>query len=424
MALDLAAASNILKVFYLGPIREQINNSTVLLSRIDKDESTQDVYGKTFTVPLHTGRNTAAGVGRAESGVLPTAGQQAWTTAIVPNKYVYGRIQVTGPTIKATRNNAGAFVKAIETEIKGVTRDMKRAMNRQLHGDGRDALAFAAATSDGATTDPMDDGKGNAFVHLFTGQAVQWVNGSTHTTRASVGNLVISTLVKGASTYTVGFTGGAVTAGAAADYLIPDTGSGFGGGFVLTTAANQYQMMGIQGIISASDPALLSGGLHGLPVASNGFWAAQSFTNGGTNRALGFEMMQDPLSDIDVYSDYGSDDVKFLLANVYVRDKYYALCRADRRIVNTMKLDGGFSGLEFSGKPIIVDNQCKRNRIYYIGPDSMKIFRTSDFDWMDEDGAVLSRVAGVDAYEATLFHYGDLACLTRNCNGLLDDITD
>jgi len=41
--LDLSAAANILKTLYLGPIREQLNNATVLLSKIDRDETTQDV---------------------------------------------------------------------------------------------------------------------------------------------------------------------------------------------------------------------------------------------------------------------------------------------------------------------------------------------------------------------------------------------
>lgn len=89
-----------------------------------------------------------------------------------------------------------------------------------------------------------------------------------------------------------------------------------------------------------------------------------------------------------------------------------------------MKLDGGFTGVSFNGKPWVTDSQCKRNTVYYIVPETLKIFRSSDFDWMDMDGAVLSRVAGEDAYEAILFHYGDLGCITRNGNAILKDISD
>jgi len=59
MALNIAAASEILKVRYIGTIREQLNNATVLLAKIGRQD--QMVSGKDFTVPLHTGRNTSAG---------------------------------------------------------------------------------------------------------------------------------------------------------------------------------------------------------------------------------------------------------------------------------------------------------------------------------------------------------------------------
>ena len=75
--------------------------------------------------------------------------------------------------------------------------------------------------------------------------------------------------------------------------------------------------------------------------------------------------------------------------------------------------------MEFSGIPLVADAQAKHNRIYFVVPDALKICRMSDFDWMDDDGAVLNRVVNTDAYEATLFHYGDIACVARNALGAL-----
>jgi hypothetical protein len=418
VAFNLSNADNILKVFYLGPIREQLNNATVLLSRIDKDESTQDAYGKTFTVPLRTGRNVQAGSGRADGGVLPSYGQQGYTTAVVPNKYVYAGIEVTGPTIRATRNNAGAFVKAIESEIKGCVRDMKRAINRQLHSDGSDALAFWTA-ADNTSGFSLDDDQGNAFLPgLQTGMVCDVIDQSDYSTKL-LDSATFTVGAKGASSYSV-TTSANPTGTADRDFAVLEDTLG-------------YQMMGIRGIVSNVDPVIPAGGgtktgLHGLAAATYAWWNAQVFDNSGTNRALTLELMQDPLSEISVSSDFSESDVKFLLTNVWMRDKYLALCQANRQQVNTMKLDGGFEGVEFNGKPIIVDTQCHRNRIYYITPETMKIFRTSDFDWMEEDGNILQRKitssGAYDAYNATLFHYGDLACVARNGNGLLADITD
>ena len=123
-------------------------------------------------------------------------------------------------------------------------------------------------------------------------------------------------------------------------------------------------------------------------------------------------------------SDFDESDVKFLLSNYNIRDKYVSLLVADKRFVNTMTLDGGFKAVDFNGIPLVPDPQCKRSGIYYMVPESLVILRTSDFDWAEKDGAVLSRVSNKDAYEAYMFHYGNLACVARNANAYLGDLTD
>lgn len=410
MAFDLSAASNVLKVRYIGPIREQLNGSTVLMSRIMRDDASANVSGKTFTLPLHTSRNSNAGLGMADGGTLQSAGQQGYETAVVPNAYLYSRIKVTGPTIRAARDNAGAFVTAVESEIKGVTKDMKRAINRQLHSDGTDALAYWTTADDTSGTN-VDDNQGNAFVHLPAGGTLTCDLIDATDNATVLGNDIVVTLgAKAAANYAITWTG-TVSGSADGDYLVQkDT---------LT-----YQMMGLRGIISASNPPLLSGGLHGLPVASKTFWKGQEFKASGTKRDLTLALMQEPLSSIATNSDFDEGDVKFLLSNYNIRDKYVSLLVSEKRFVNTMKLDGGFSGVEFNGIPLVPDPQCDRSTIWYVVPESLRIFRTSDFDWMDKDGAVLARVAGEDAYEAVLFHYGNMGVIARNANAVLGDLND
>ncbi len=51
-------------------------------------------------------------------------------------------------------------------------------------------------------------------------------------------------------------------------------------------------------------------------------------------------------------------------------------------------------------------------------------FYSSDWEWMDQDGAVLSRVPNVDAYEATLFKYAEFATDARNAHFKLVDLTE
>lgn len=406
MAFNLSAADSILKNRYLGQIREQLNNATVLFSKLDK--RVQMVSGKNFTVPLHTGRNKSAAKGITDGGTLPTAGEQSYTTTIVPNKYLYGRIQVTGPTIAATRDNVGAFAEALESEVDGLTRDFKRFMNRQLHSDGTDALAFWTAADDSSGTN-VDDNLGNAFVHLEAAGTTtcDLIDASDNSTK--LGDSIVVTLgAKAATNYAITWTG-TVSGSADGDYLVLED-----------TLGNQ--MMGIAGGIDDADPPL--GSLQSLAVASNSFWKAQVFGNSGTNRQIAFEDMQEVIDTIATQTDYSENDINLMLSNFPVRRSYYKLCVAERRQVNTMNLDGGWKTLEFNGIPYVADSQCRRNRIYFMVLDTMSIYRTSDFDWMDKDGSYLNRVANADAYEATLFHYGNLAFLSRNGNGLYEDLIE
>ena len=415
--LTTSAADALIKVRYFGPVREQLNNKTVLANRLDRDESTQSVDGKSFTVPVHYKRNNQAGSGRADNGALPSVDSQASVTAVVPNKYIYATIEVTGPTMAATRSNLGAFVRAVDDEVKGATRDMKKAFNRQLHSNGVDWLAYWTGADDSSGTN-VDDGRGNGYIHLGNGDTVCdliTVSGGTVTKRGD--SITVTLGAEGTNVWAVTWSG-TVTGSADGDILVPEDTTASG------ASAAGYSMMGIDGIINDTNPPLLTGGLHGLAVATYGWWKAQVFGNSGTNRALTLAMMQQPLSQIAVRSDFDESDVKFLLGNVWVRDKYEQLLIADKRHVNTLELDGGFTGLDYSGKPFVVDTQCRRNVIYYVTPETMKIFRNQDFSFMDMDGKIWHRRENKDSYFATMFHYGDLACVTRNGNGLLDDVAE
>ena len=420
MAFDLTTAANVLKVRYIGPIREQLNNATIFLKRLQRESGYVDLSGKTFSVPLHTTRNTSAGSGRAHNGTLPTAGEQGYEVAVIPNAYQYARIQVSGPAIRAARDNAGSFVTAIEGEIRGVTRDMQKAVNRQLLSDGIDALAYAtgAVTTASPTTITVDDNQGNAFVHLPAAGTLTLglLNAGSNYSACSTLGLSAALGAKNATTYDLAITGTVDTAGEDTDPFVL-----FG-----TTG---YQMMGIDGIISAGNPVLPAGGgaltgLHGLAVATYPWWKAQVFSNSGVKRDLTLALMQEPLSAIAINSDYSEKDVEFMLCNYPMRDKYVSLLVADKRFVNTMTLDGGFKAVDFNGTPLVPDPQCKRNTIYYPVMETLKLYRTSDFDWMDRDGQTLSRVSNYDAYEAVLFAYQNLGCTARNANAKLSDITD
>jgi len=400
MPQNLTAFDAVLKEDYLGTIREQVYMSHVLLNRLEKNE--EDVVGREAVVPLHVGGNTGVGA-RSDGGPLPTAGNQQYATATYRCRYNYGRIQVTGPVIKASRNNKGAFVRAVDSEIQGMTKDLQDDLNRQLHGDGSGVLCLVNTDPTTGTTLTVDD---PGAMYLKKGMKIDIVDPSSvipGDARANASNLTIAS--KSSAT--------TVTMSAALHSDVADND------YVARYGSYALEMMGIRGIVDVNNPraGLTVGGIN-RSTAGNEYWKANVDANSGVPRKYSLDLMQ---SSWDAAEEEGGE-ISLILTTRAVRRKYLALVRADGRFVNTMKMDAGFDALEYNGKPFVVDRHCLPGRIYFLDESTLAIYRMSDLDWMEEDGAVLSRVSGFDAYEAVLFFYATLGCSAPNRNALLADL--
>lgn len=425
----LTTYADVLKTLYLPPVREQIDNSTVLLKFLEK--KIEPVEGKNFSIPLHVSRNQSAGVGAAEGATLRTAGNQGYATAIVPVKYLYSSIQISGQTVAASKSNKGSFLRVIDSEMKGVTKDTSRSFNRQLHSDGRDALGFWVS---GATTSLVfDDGLGNAgYDFIQTGVTnVDGIDSDNTTVNYGIGSTGATAVTLTRST--LGATGrtGTLSSTAAVNVAVA------AGDFIVAQGSYGNAMTGIQAVITNADPVLPTGGLHGLTVAAQPDWVAQFLsadgattepTTAANRRDLTFEGMQQILSAIATNSDYSEKDVKLILCSYQMKDTYAKLCKDERRWTNVMDLDGGFKGLSYNGIPVVPDVHCRHNRMYFISPESLALYRMADLDWMDPNGngEVLYRISGgdVDAVGARLFSYQNLGCSARNANGVYCGISE
>lgn len=403
------AATPILKEVYLPQMQELLNNATPLLKMLEKE--VVPVEGGNFVISVHRGRNGAAAIARAEDATLPTAGYQGYVRAIVPVKQLYSRIRVSGKAIAATRSNKGAFVRAIESEMKGVMTDTKRELNRQLNGDGTGALAYWTTADDTSGTN-VDDSLGNGTTHLGnTAETLDLVDASDHATL--LGTAIVVTKGAVAATTTAVTWTGTVSGSADGDYLI-------------RTGTVAKEMVGIQAVVSAANPLTLSGGLHGLPIATYPDWVAQVLGSDASRQDLSFDLMQQLLSKIVSESAVDEREIKLWHVHPSMRDTYLKLCRDERIVTNQMKLDGGWETVAYNGRPIAADVQCRRNALYAITPSSMAIFQMAPLDWVDQDGSVFYRISGgdVDAYGATAYVYQELGCKVRNQNGVLLGIND
>lgn len=398
MGATLTTFDAILKNQYLGPIREQFNNSSVGYTRISKNYDS--VVGKNFTIPLHYGRNEGIGA-RAEGGTLPTAGNQQYKECIVPMRYIYGRIKITGPSIKAARSNEGAFLRAVDSEMRGLEKDMKASLNRQFYGDGTGILATCASAAS-ATAVTVD-----SVTKLRVGMPVSILVTASGATTAGVVSDVISAINSTTKVITL-------ATGVATYASIDNTYSVYAGG------SRNSEMMGLSGIVSATSTLQL------LDVATYPWWVATILDNSATNRPISDNLIQTAIDTLEANS---SGMTSAIYTSFGVRRAYTALLTATKQLVNTQKLQGGYEAISYMGGshgtiPIIADKDAPANKMFFLDESELQLYRLSDFDWMDEDGAILSRVSGEDAYEAVLCVYQELGSSIRNANARLDDITE
>jgi hypothetical protein len=408
MAFDYSAASPILKEVYLPALQELLNNATPLLASMEKE--IVPVEGGNFVISIHRTRNNAAAIGRSEGSTLPTAGQQGYVRAIVPVKQLYSRINVSGKAIAATRSNKGAFLRALEAEMKYVMTDTKRGLNRQLNGDGTGALAFWTG-ADNTSPATVDDNLGNGTTQLGVGSVTCDLIDTDNSTKNG-DSIVVTRGAVSTATTSVSWTG-TVTNSGDGDYLVLEDSLG-------------NEMTGIQGVISDANPPLLTGGLHGLPVATYDDWKAIVIGDDSAKVDLSFPLLQQLVSRIVSESAIDESELKMFHCHPAMRDTYVKLCQDERVFYNVMKLDGGWEAVTYNGKPIVADVQCRRNAIFAIAPSSLALMQMAPLDFMDKDGSVFYRISGgdVDAYGATAFVYQELGCKARNQNGLLKGLNE
>lgn len=408
--------SGIIKTWYMNEeVLNQISAQSVLFDRL-KVSAPLDVSGKNYTYAIRNAPNVNAGRGISEGGAYGTAGYQGTTTAVIPNAEIVTPIELTTRALSAAKAaGKGAFASAVDMEVQWGMKDTMRAINRQLHSDGTDALAFWTTADDTSGTN-VDDGQGNNFpLTLPAVQTLDLVDASDNSTLLGTAIVVTPGAKNGVTSQAITWTG-SVSGSADGDYLV-------------MTGTLGKQMMGIRGIISASNPPLLPGGLQGLPVASNPYWTSQVFSNSGTLRPLTLSLMQQPLTQIGLESSVSESEVKFLMGNGFIKNKYINLLVAQSYFVNSTTLKGGQEAVDFNGRPLIVDNQCRRNTIYYITPSQLAFLSaTNGIGWADFDGQQWVKKAGSSGYEAAYQAFitvqGNLAVKMRNSQGVLLDLID
>ncbi len=397
----------ILKDYYVDKIVEEIKQEMPILDHFKKrDDMPTD--GRQVFYPVHIGRNVGVGA-IASGGNLPAAGYQQWQDIKIPYKYNYARIQLDAQTLKATKTSRGAFEKAFDAEILGAARDCGRNRNRQLFGSGNGVIA------------QIKTGAANATQSLNNGQGLTGTLGTYNPARFLAANQNVAILTAGvwntigtvssvsSDLSSVVFTGSITTL--TGDQLVL---ASLPTSSVVADTGYNNEIMGLLGML---DDGTLLGTYFGLSRTT--YPQMQSTRLDLGNGALSTILLQKAFDAVYQKSD---GKITALFMHPTTLREHLSNIQTFKRYMNEFSKapDAGWEDaarggvIEFNEAPMEEDRDCPYGTIF--GLDDSVLFRyvNEEGKWADEDGTILLRVSGVDAYEARFRVFDNFCCDAPN----------
>lgn len=417
MTFNKTAADAVLKEFYADQLQSLLNNSNVVATMVVPN--TDRLAGRRFVVPVHRARNSGVGA-RVESGTLPTAGNQGYSVTYAVPRFLYGRIELTGPIIAATQGDAAAFVEAIDSEVSGLSDDLMRDYCRQLFGTSDGDIAQCGTTSASTTVVLDDDTSETQILQLWNDGGMVVEIGTKADPDTIAGERTVTAYDLANKTITI--SGAAVTT--SSSHFVFRESSGGTSDNSGDWGDGQKEITGLQDIVDDTSVC------QTLDPANVPNWASLVKGNAGTNRPFNEPLLNDALTNTETLS--GSRP-NLVCTGRRVHMAIAQTMEAMRRNVDSVDLMGGYTGIRWSvpgeGNGNALDTaicwtrDTPENQIYGLSTDFLEMCIMADWSWMDRDGSMWIRVANQDGYEATHYSYRELVTTKRNAHFRIDDIT-
>ena len=371
-------ADAVLKSYYLGVVSDQLDKSAnPLLAAIKK--TTADVWGRDVRKAVRVGVNGGVGAG-TESGDLPKAGGNRYAQFVSTLKNLYGTVEISDKAIRASSSNEGAFVDLLNDEMDGLVKSSSYNFGRMLFGDGSGVLAtFSDATK-------VDDTR-----NLAEGMVVDLYAAGGTAKKEGVTVLSIDR-----STKKVTLSEGTP---AATDFLVMQNSYGL-------------EITGLKAILEDTTP------LYGVDRTTNAWLTPYKKTGVGTLTETALQTA------IDGVEEYAGGKVNFIVCSWGVRRALVEKLSSFRSM-EPMKLEGGFTALNFNGIPVVADRFCPAGTAYLLNTDDFALHQLGDWQWLEgEDGKILKQIPGKPVYTATLVKYAELMCYRPGGQAVLKGITE
>ena len=395
-SFNLADQTELFKINYYKKSENMYNSENVLQGRIKKK---YDFTGKQKL--LVTPLSYSGGVG---SGTLPTANAGNYGNAIITAKRVYARAEIEREAIKASANDAGAFVRATKETVKKTVESYMRNGSRILFGDGSGMLGRGDAATQVSGTGSV----GTPYIVRMNAAGFLPFLEANFEEKDFV--QVVATLNAGDNL------GGSVEASLLEIVDVdPATGdiSLVGTSAALTARTGVSAMPATEGLVMQgsylNDPIGLKGVIE-LPSAGDSIYGIpfQRKWSSLVVDAAGKGITVDLMNSVMLQIEKRAGKVPKMIMASYEQFQNILALLEDQKVYNlpNKNLKGAlsFEGVEFMSTRgsvgIFVDRFCPKDQIYFLNDERIECHHRPDFGWFDDDGTVFLRLADSDGYEA------------------------
>ncbi len=415
MAMQLNDYQNALQTILLPYVRDNLPAQKIFLANLQKNAGVQVMNNK-FYAPVRTTRHSGVN-NLANDGDTTLSGTVGVGQANVGVKIITGVFDISRLAIDATASNKQAVTSALEYQVKSLTTDFYRSLNRQSLADGSGIVAQVLTSSGSIGVGSigvkprdasLDDGRSidnygtvngdiSPVKYLAPGQII-----GVGTAGAALATVSSITGV-GTSSGTIVTTGAVVTA--AEDSIFLMSGGGVGAGTM--------ELTGVRAALSSSTGTSLYANLARQTIG----WTPAF---GSVSESLTIGRMESSYLSGKEYSQ--TDDQYAIFMNKTLYKKYGDLLTAMRRTVNSTELSGGWTGLEFSagggGVGVYLDYDVPDGEVLILNLDSWTICQVGDMKWAEgSDQASMLPIANKLTLQATMYWFLELLCLDPASNG-------
>lgn len=383
-----------LKNFYQGPIVDQFSEDIAVYRGSEKGKFPWS--GQQVVRPMKVRRNPGVGA-TSDGGILPQIGRQTTIQALIGAKFNYLRFGITGPMIKASKNDVGSFVRSASFELEEGYNDLKSDVNRQMTWDGTGDLALSNAAVVASTSVVLKGRESTepALKFLDVGSYCDIYTAAGVLVQAGV---TISSITTGTAT--------SLTATVVFDQAVSCSA---GDVFIRAGSATQE----IQGLLTQLD----GGTTTVFNIDRSTYVQTQGnviyATNDGTSTGAAIPLNLNHLQNAEDEAERrGGREINCLYSDFTSRRYYQKLLTADKRYVNVVKGDGGFSDqnknyLEWNGKAWVADKDCPL-RIMMLPDKYIEKYVLSELEFADETGSMYIAGAENDQLEVRVRLFANL----------------